>query len=357
MKVSPAALLVCLFLSVSCVETIVMDPGTEDLPVVVNCLLRGSVPSALMTVGYPQHLDLYYAKGKTSGIYVPVEDAEVYLTNSTGEIISHFVHSSGTRWDTEEGAIPILSPGSTYTLCVEIPGRQKITASTTIPADFLLAGVWGMMCLYQPDNSLGGDPDISRSPIRPHHLWIFAHKGGPHAEGETDEDLYEYLVTDNAYADDFNIAGLKFSDLDFSGTPGQVYAPYWRQIRKRQELQPNLPLHQSFLRIDLPANYVNPKTEEEKEEFGPNENQFTMVCGPQECPMEDDRLAPSRVDHFDVYSVCDDYDQYLRDVYTRKGKIAHDLTGLYSTANIYSNVRNGQGIVGSYMIRTTSFIR
>lgn len=357
MKVSPAALLVCLFLSVSCVETIVMDPGTEDLPVVVNCLLRGSVPSALMTVGYPQHLDLYYAKGKTSGIYVPVEDAEVYLTNSSGEVISHFVHSSGMRWDTEEGAIPILSPGSTYTLCVEIPGRQKITASTTIPADFLLAGVWGMMCLYQPDNSLGGDPDHSRSPIRPHHLWIFAHKGGPHAEGETDEDLYEYLVTDIPYADDFNITGLKFSDLDFSGTPGRVYAQYWKRLRKRQSLKPELPLHQSFLRIDLPANYVNPKTEEEKEEFGSNENQFTMVCGPQECPMEDDLLAPSRVDHFDVYSVCDDYDQYLRDVYTRKGKIAHDLTGLYSTANIYSNVRNGQGIVGSYMIRTNSFIR
>lgn len=357
MKVSPAALLVVLFLSVSCVETIVMDPGTENLPVVVNCLLRGSTPSALYTIGYPQHLDLYYAKGKSSGVYAPVEDAEVYLTDSSGEVISHFVHSSGTRWDTDEGAIPILYPGKTYTLCVEIPGRQKITASTTIPADFMLAGGWGMIYLFQPDYSLGGDPDISRSPYSPHHLWIFAHKGGPHAEGETDEDLYEYLVTDNAYADDFNIAGLKFSDLDFSGTPGQVYAPYWRQIRKRQRLQPDHPLHQSFVRIDLPANYVNPKTDEEKEEFGPNENQFTMVCGPQECPMEDDFLAPSRVDHFDVYSVCDDYDQYLRDVYTRKGKIAHDLTGLYSTANVYSNVRNGQGIVGSYMIRINPFIR
>ena len=111
------------------------------------------------------------------------------------------------------------------------------------------------------------------------------------------------------------------------------------------------------MRIDLPANYVNPKTNAEKEEFGPYENQFIMICGPQECPMEDDFLGPSRVEHFDVYSVCDHYDQYLRDVYTRKGKIGHDLTSLYSTTNVYSNVTNGLGIVGSYMIRPNLILR
>ena len=73
--------------------------------------------------------------------------------------------------------------------------------------------------------------------------------------------------------------------------------------------------------------------------------------------MEDDFFSPLRVDHFDVYSVCNDYDQYLRDVYTRKGKMGHDLTVLYSAVNVYSNVTNGQGIVGSYMIRTNSIIR
>lgn len=355
MRTLAIGLFPALFLVVSCVETIVMDPGTEDLPVVVNCLLRGSTPSAMWTTGYPQHVDLFYAKGKTGGGYVPVENADVYLASVGGEIVARFVHSSGTRWDVNP--IPILLPGTTYTLCVEIPGRDKITASTTIPADFNLAAIWGMMYLYEPDNSMGGSPDFSRSPVSPHHLWIFAHKGGPHVEGETDEDLYEYLVTDNSYADDFNVSGLKFSDLDFSGTPGQVYAEYWKQHRRRQTWKPDLPLHLGFVRIDLPANYVNPKTEWEKEEFGSNENQFIMVCGPQECPMEDDLLSPPRVDHFDVYSVCDDYDQYLRDVYTRKGKIGHDLTALYSTANVYSNVRNGQGIVGSYMIKTNPIIR
>lgn len=355
MKVSKVALLSGLFLFVSCVETIVMDPGTKDYPVVVNCLLRGSIPSALWTTGFPQHLDLFYAKGKTSGEFAPVEDAEVYLTNSGGEVLTYFIHSSGTRWDADP--IPILYPGSTYTLCVEVPGREKITARTTIPADFGLAGVWGMMYLYEPDNSMGGDHDISRPPVSPHHLWIFAHKGGPHTEGETDEDLYEYLVTDIAYADDFNITGQKLSDMDFSGKPGQVYAEYWRRLRRWQSWKPDLPLHQGFVRIDLPANYVNPKTDAEKEEFGPYENQFIMICGPQECPMEDDFLGPSRVEHFDVYSVCDHYDQYLRDVYTRKGKIGHDLTSLYSTTNVYSNVTNGLGIVGSYMIRPNLILR
>lgn len=355
MRASATTFLLGLFLFASCVETIVMNPGTEDLPVVVNCFLRGSTKSALWTAGYPQHLDLFYAKGKSTGEYAPVEDAEVYLTNSSGEVISRFIHTSGTRWDTDTP--PFLYSGSTYTLCVEIPGREIITARTTIPADFSLAGVWGMMYLYEPDYSMGGTPDRSRSPVAPHHLWIFAHKGGPHAEGETDDDLYEYLVTDIPYADDFNITGRKFSDLDFSGKPGQVYSEYWKRHRKWQAWKPDLPLHQGFVRIDLPANYANPRTEEEKEEYGANENQFIMVCGPQECPMEDDFMSPLRVDHFDVYSVCDDYDQYLRDVYTRKGKIGHDLTILYSTANVYSNVSNGLGIVGSYMIRTNPIIR
>ena len=332
-----------------------MDPGTEDLPVVVNCLLRGSTHSALWTAGYPQHLDLYYAKGKASGVYAPVENAEVSLTDAVGTVISRFVHVSGTRWEADP--IPFLYSGATYILCVEIPGREMITARTTIPADFSLSGIWGMMYLYEPDYSMGGVPDRSRSPVAPHHLWIFAHKGGPHTENETDEDLYEYLVTDIAYADDFNITGQKFSDLDFSEAPGKVYANYWKQHRKWQAWKPDLPLHQGFVRIDLPPNYVNPRTDAEKEEFMHSDNQFIMVCGPQECPMEDDLLSPLRPDHFDVYSVCDDYDRYLRDVYTRKGKIGHDLTSLYSTANVYSNVTNGLGIVGSYVIRTNPIIQ
>lgn len=351
MRIAPFAVIFALVQSVSCVETIVMDPGKEDLPVVVNCLLRGSTSSALWTAGYPQHLDLYYAKEETDGVYAPVEDAEVYLTNGGGEIISWFVHSSGTRWEADP--IPILRSGFTYTLFVKVPGREIISAKTTIPADFSLAGTWGRMCLYEPDKSMGGSIDLSRSPVAPHHLWVFAHKEGPHTEDETEEDLYDYLVTDIPYADDFNITGRKFSDLDFSGTPGQKYAEYWKWNRKWQARMPDLPLHQGFLRIDLPANYVNPKTDAEKDEFGLSGNQFVLICGPQECPKEDAPMSPSRVDHFDIYSVSYDYDLYLRDVYVRIGKTGHDLTSLYSTANVYSNVSNGLGILGSYMVKTS----
>lgn len=332
-----------------------MDPGTEDYPVVVNCLLRGSIRDGLGAKAFPQHLDLYYARGKNSDSFAPVEDAEVYLEDKRGKVLTRFIHTFDTLWETDTP--PFLYSGSTYTLCVEIPGREKITASTTIPSDFRVGRIWGNVFLYEPDESFGGMHDNSHSPIYPHHLWIFAHKGGPHAEGETDQDLYEYLLTDNAYADDFNITGRKFSDLDLSGTPGMKYASYWNNIRRWQELKPDLPLHQGFLRIDLPANYINPKTDAEKEEFGPNENQFVLVCGPQECPTENDFMSPSRPDHFDVYSVCNDYDQYLRDVYTRKGRMGHDLTILYSTTNVYSNVTNGLGIVGSYTIRTNTVLK
>lgn len=354
MRLAPSSVIIGLFLSVSCVETIVMDPETENLPVVVNCTLQGGHVSALTTSGGCQHLDLFYAKGKKAGAFVPVEEAEVYLTDGSGNVIVQFAHSSGTRWESEP---VILRPGHTYTLYVKISGRETVSGRTTIPYEFEANSVWGIALVRDTNDSLDGSIDFSVPASHPHHLWIYAHKDGPHAKEETDDDLYEYLVTDNAYADDFNIVGRRFSDLDFSGTPGAAFKDYWRRLRRMQSWKPDLPLHRGFLRIDLPANYSNGRTNEEKEEYGSSENQFILVCGPQECPLEDDWRHVSRRDHYDFYSYSDEYDQYLRDVYTRKGKIGHDLTVLYSTANVYSNVTNGMGVVGSYIFREVRFVR
>ena len=99
-----------------------------------------------------------------------------------------------------------------------------------------------------PEIGNGGRSFRSRPPVSPHHLWIFAHKGGPHTEGETDEDLYEYLVTDIAYADEFNITvdellnvQLNFVDMKQMGIDipedMEEQDPYaeWREMRYQRD--------------------------------------------------------------------------------------------------------------------------
>ena len=64
-----------------CVETIVMDPGEKDLPVMVNCLLT---PDSDV-----QTLYLQFVKGKAAKEYVPITDAKVYVSSSFSTINFH----------------------------------------------------------------------------------------------------------------------------------------------------------------------------------------------------------------------------------------------------------------------------
>ena len=56
-----------MMVSAGCVETIVMDPGEEDLPVMVNCVLEAGFGK--------QTLYLQYVKGKSRSEYIPIENA------------------------------------------------------------------------------------------------------------------------------------------------------------------------------------------------------------------------------------------------------------------------------------------
>ena len=61
-----------------CVETIVMDPGEENLPVMVNCVLEAGFGK--------QTLYLQYVKGKSRSEYIPIENATVRMEASEGLI-------------------------------------------------------------------------------------------------------------------------------------------------------------------------------------------------------------------------------------------------------------------------------
>ena len=55
----------------ACVETIVMDSGEEDLPVMVNCIMNTDLKV--------QTLYLQFVKGKSQKEYIPITEAKVYV--------------------------------------------------------------------------------------------------------------------------------------------------------------------------------------------------------------------------------------------------------------------------------------
>ena len=350
MRIIPSVILssALLIASSSCVETLVMDPGEDNLPVVVSCVLRSAPNSDGMIRIYDQQLHLFYAKGKSQKESVPITDAKVYILggHSSRDTVIKFSHAEGTLW---KGAGPIMANHG-YALIVEIPGHETISASTITPHPFLAVSGYGTMAILKNDDHEQSDAPNTRYP---HKIWIYAHKG-IHDDNETDKDAFKYLYTDCAYADDFNTTGEKYSDMDLSGKVGERYSDMWNVLKKRQDLLPDVPQHRGFVRIDLPGYYSNGKSVEERKNgfFSQIWDDFMMIPGPLECPANTIGGMP-RTEHFDILSVSEEYDKYLRDVYRKDSKLHHDLTSAYSTDNAYSNIKNGLGIFGSYIFHST----
>ena len=290
-----------------CVETIVMD-SNEDLPVMVNCILESGEMG-------PQTLWLQYVKGKSASEYTPITDAEVYLQFAIGGTPQKidFMHVEGSKWETD--SLTLILSGMTYSLTVKVPGRDVITSHTTIPR------------IYSPSSSLNTKDgtiewwlsDYSGEPSVP--VWLFVGKG-KHRADEAAGSRYPLLVTDNPYADDFNVNGQKFSDLEIEGnSDGEFLHLTWPAFKNMRKMYPDLPLHDGFIRIDHMDG-----------------NKFHLLAGPL-------KYRDSYQDHIDFYFVTNELDRYLRDVYVKDKSLDHDLTEIYSMENAWSNIDGGAGII------------
>lgn len=297
-----------------CVETIVMDPGEEDLPVMVNCVLEAGREK--------QTLYLQYVKGKSRSEYIPVENATVRMETSEGMIREiEFKYVGDSKY--EAGPEIQIGQSVTYDLFVEIPGRETITARTTVPAND---------CPYWDEKYIEDSSDtyidlfFQRKNIQPSSpVWIFAGKGR-HSENEPAQDRYPYLVTDHPYADNFNNTGLLFSDLSIDGGPDpedtNEYVKYaWLGTMKMRQMMPGLPLHDGFIRIDHLDN-----------------KQFHLLAGP---------LKYEALWHYDFYFVSEEYDKYLRSVYILDKQLDNNYSSVFSIDNIYTNIEGGVGIFGA----------
>lgn len=310
----------------ACVETIVMDPGEKDLPVMVSCILD---PDLMV-----QTLYLQYVKGKSAQEYVPIENARVYMTqrNITGtNSVIDFQNVSGNRWETVGDQGRFLIDGRAINLFVEIPGHAPLFATTTIPERKWL----NMRVFDSYDDGIDNaaymfglnmddmDEDVVTPPV-----WIVATKG-KHDKSESRIDHYAYLATDCPFADDFNVSGILLADLHIDDIPDNIYAQQrWPLFYNIRRMKPELPLHKDFIHLGhLDRQY------------------YHIIAGPIE------QVRSNKQDHYDFLFVSEELDEYLKCAYQKNGEQDHDLTKLYSTENAYSNIEGGVGIFGAFVCK------
>ncbi len=361
-----------------CVETIVMDPHEKDLPVAIHCVLTNPTnevviynPASPVSTMQKQSMSIKYVKGKSSGDYIPVEDASVRieasdsLKGSEGTI--RFIYAGDGKWESEK-AVRILND-TKYTLYVDIPGRRTIWAETVCQSqikpsihfpEYLRNESMDVAVEYITKHpySFHGGEDYTTWNNGDNPVWIYAQGYTP--EGWKD---MEYLVTDHPYADDFNVVGQHFSDLEILGkedmddeSDGRL-----RQVFEASRgFMPDLPLHKGSLRISKledgapfflsagPVWFLNLKA---NGSYG----MYDEEVDGWEYDMETHERIPiykkvgrnwNKYFRLCFHLVNSDLDEYLRSVYVKEYKSASYLTALYSTDNTFTNIHGGVGIFG-----------
>ena len=362
--------LICIFLALllsalacSCTEDIDFAVDAES-PIVVKCILRRSAK---------QTLSLFYAGRNTASLQVPVENAKAVIR--CGEVeVAEFVKSEGVEWSTD------FTPDfrQQYTLEITVPGRRTIWAKTTFPGNAELTEyvkifpneyvkeIKEKYHLHMPKAYSyyirEGKAEPSRSAYK---LWLFwtevsfrqIYLGKEYLDPivlyleKLNPQMSEYVATDHPGADDFNLTEKSVSDLKFLYVPlnGRMYSFLcsWQKILLR-----DLPLHSKFLRIDHPRNFVNPAYFRDPVGSPLGDESCFVLTGELDiysmlkfqCPF------PYGVLGSEYYCQCfvsDEYDKYLKDVYTKYFNKDNFVLSQYDADNIYTNINEGVGIFGA----------
>ena len=367
-----SALFILAALLSGCVETIVMDPHEKDLPVSIHCALGNSIvdgafPGAVFLTGKKQSMTIKYVKGKSEDEYIPVTDAKVLVevSDTLGRVIDNirFVHTGNGTWESETEVL--ILDYTHYSLSVDIPGKETIWAETLSPSSYI-STFYLPEDIRKSDKYRGKEEEIvMRYPFMFRErvdcpLWIFAQGYTP--EGWKD---LKYLVTDNPYADDMNVTGRTFSELEISGTQDMddISDKRLRYVFETSRgLMPDLSLHEGYVRIseiesDMPFFlhagpiwYLNLRANDYYGIF--DDGIPKMIEGFYSDGGHTWSLFYRYVFHF----VNSDLDEYLRSVYNKEHQSRNYLTSLYSTTNTFTNIHGGVGIFGCDNIRNIVFL-
>lgn len=207
-------------------------------------------------------------------------------------------------------------------------------------------------------------------------MWIFPHVDAEQDYGDHPDnmglenylypELYDFkghsrpyaklVATDHPYVDDLNITQGTVYDLNWCNLPLDVAPPLFVDGRIYAHLRqwplvicPGLPLHDAFLRISHPADFVNRKNEPEgiiKPAI--DIHSFYIIADYSE---SFGLVTWTGRSYFscllETHFVSEEYDSYLKDVYTSKGSVDDFILSAYEVKHIYSNIKGGYGIFGA----------
>lgn len=171
----------------------------------------------------------------------------------------------------------------------------------------------------------------------------------------------KFAATDHPFVDRFNLLSGTVSDLRWCNIPIKKYVTGFEDWKDRYcnlsqwpiAVCPDLPLHDSFLRIAHPANFVNHKYKHELEyehQIGEElvKDSFYIIADFSESFGHDD----GDIRHYlscaiETHFVSEEYDSYLKDLYIAKESVGGFILSAYEAKHIYSNVVGGYGIFGA----------
>jgi len=375
-----------------CIQTVEIAPP-EERAVVVKCILMND---AVPTV------ELYYSGAIGDTHFDPVEDAQVMISTRAGNVYQ-FIYEKDGRY---LGHF-LPNPGQTYHLTVLVPGRDSISAMTTIPEKFEMEAAF-----FPPEEWLEDAerikstlliPELS-TPDFPIYDWEEYYRIYPwgltgayrkslkkmHAEGgssimdlmpgmvfsmvsswprvmyivatreESGKMVHvKQLATNHLLADKANLDEKVYHPVYDATADTSLRQRFERAVDTRYE---GLPLHDDYLRIVSDGDYDNglgkvyrivDRSQVVPDDYLMDASTFFAVVGDFSYNYwNEDRECL----HSSLYfcSVSEEYDLYLQDSHRQIASMKGDiLTTLYSNAtNNYTNIRGGFGIFGAmYVLR------
>lgn len=370
-KIRKTAILMAMLSLAACVEDLAIDPGSAEA-VAVDCVLK---------MQETQTLRLYRLKESYGSEAQAIEDATVTLSaydSKSGDFlpVAEFEHSDGMEWR----ATYMPKYGVAYRLTVNVSGNDPITAETRFPADLKLVEDNEYITVKDLTSYFGIQDSaqfcvssykiyknvrlVNKEEIRLYQdsckLWVF-----PHVDSEQSYSGYQFhgasepyvklVATDHPFVDKFNLVTGSVSELEWCNHPiipieQQYYSPFMKfRIYNISQwpiiICPDLPLHDSFLRIAHPADFEN-----HSDPYRPDQG-FYIIADYSET-YHDRSLGKYPIAYcipriIETHFVSEEYDAYLKDLYAANADVDNFILSAYEVKHIRSNVAGGYGIFGA----------
>lgn len=240
-----------------------------------------------------------------------------------------FIKGEGNEWWLDYAAIP----GHSYQLVISVLGREKVSASTTMPQRSHI--VLGTGYLYY-----GMSYGLNSLPEGP--VWVMGMNHDHRGTGK--HDAAKKIATSLTTADSFNVTGEVFHAFDYF----EEIIKYADPGKGNDFFYPNVegqPLYDTMFRI--------PSVQESSRQ-SIDANGWFQVAGFFRTGYYPVQFEPpeylTETDGYVLFiSPSEEYDRFLREVISKKmqQQAMRDYASLFSRKNTYTNIVNGLGVFGA----------